>query len=83
MNCDCIESIEKDAKARLSEQGRYKKPIKEVKMQGVIIRVTKDMGLQSATASTLQIELDGQKKKETMHMVHSYCPFCGTKIEGA
>lgn len=83
MNCGCIARIEKDVTTRLGEQGRFKKPIKKVEMQGVVIRVTKDLGLQSATANTLQIELEGQKKKETMQMMHSYCPFCGTKIESA
>lgn len=83
MNCGCVTRIENDVKAKLTEQGRFKKPIKEVEMQGVAMVITKDLGLQSITANEIYIELDGQKKKEKMRMVHSYCPFCGTKIESA
>lgn len=83
MNCGCITRIENDVKATLIEQGRFKKPIKDVTMKGVVMVVSDDLGLQSITANEIQIELEGQKKKETLRMVHSYCPFCGAKIKSA
>jgi hypothetical protein len=66
---------------KLTKDKKFKKPIKRVSMRGVAIQVTKEMNLKTRTLNTMEIELDGQKKPVTMNMFHSYCPFCGTKIE--
>lgn len=80
MNCTCIEDIEKKALDRLIEKSKFNKPVKAVKMQGVVIQFGGNQAV-ARTSNTLEIELEGQKKKSTMSMLHSYCPFCGVKQE--
>lgn len=52
-------------------------------MQGVAIQFGKADGAVTRTVNTLEITLEGQKKKEVMNMLHTYCPFCGVKQEDA
>ena len=35
------------------------------------------------TTNELQVTLEGQRKVKSVSIVHSYCPFCGTKYEAA
>lgn len=78
MNCTCIEDIEKKALDKLIEKGKFNKPVKAVKMQGVVIQFGGNQAV-ACTSNALEIELEGQKKKQTMSMLHSFCPFCGVK----
>lgn len=80
MNCTCIEDIEKKALARLIEKGELKKPVKRVSMRGVVLGIT-ETTMVTRTVNVLEIELEGQKKLETMSMFHNYCPFCGITQE--
>ena len=72
--CECVGKIEKDIKDRVKDD--YKKPVKEVKLAGKILSFGD--GKVKAT-STFNVELEGQKKTETVKLVHAYCPFCGEK----
>lgn len=76
MNCTCITDLENKVTAMLIEQGRFKKPIKRVEMQGVTLKLLEGSAV-SATVNVIEIELEGQKKLEKINMFHSYCPFCG------
>lgn len=80
MNCTCIEDIEKKALACLIENGKLKKPVLRVSMRGVVFGVT-EKTVVTRTVNVLEIELEGQKKLETMSMFHSFCPFCGINQE--
>lgn len=40
-----------------------------------------DNSLVLRTCSRAIIELEGQKKKLEQNIMHSYCPFCGEKID--
>lgn len=81
MNCNCISDIERRVKEHVIKNGKMKKPVNDVRMQGVVIGVTDGNDMYTRTANTMEITLEGQKKKETMSMFHSYCPFCGVKYE--
>jgi hypothetical protein len=78
MNCTCISDLEKKSKAHFVERGMFKKPIKSVVMKGVTLGIT-DTQCVTRTANYLEIELEGQKKKEQIAMFHTFCPFCGVK----
>ena len=78
MNCTCISDIEKKVKQHLIDQGKLKKPVKAVFMQGVILQIV-DHGATTRTVNYLEIELEGQKKREQISMTHTFCPFCGVK----
>ena len=80
MNCTCVSDIEKKVLDQLTEKGRFNKPVKTVKMKGVVIQFGGNQAV-SRTSNVLEIELEGQKKMPTMSMVHSFCPFCGIKQE--
>lgn len=79
MKCNCISEIEEKVQANITERGLYKKPVRRVTLQGVTFVVNGNR-METKTYNTMDIELDGQKKHETLSMVHSFCPFCGTKI---
>ena len=79
MNCTCISRIEKKITAHLLENGKFKKPVKSVRMDGTVMTFEKNAV--TRTANFINIELEGQKKLERMSMIHTFCPFCGVKQE--
>lgn len=82
MNCTCISDLEKKALNELVEMGKFNKPVKAVRMTGVVIQFGNPKAV-ARTSNVLEIELEGQKKMQTMNLLHSYCPFCGIKQEQA
>jgi hypothetical protein len=81
MNCDCITKLERDAAEKLRKDGKFKKPVIQVRLRCVGTQITKEMSLRLRTFNEFEISLEGQKKPVFMNMFHSFCPFCGTKIE--
>ena len=79
--CNCIEEIEEKVKKHLTEIGKYKKPITKVEACGKGFSV--DDHFQNVIWHDFEITLEGQKKKPTIPVKHSYCPFCGEKKEQA
>jgi len=78
MNCTCVSDLEKKLLAHFSEQGKYKKPVKGVRILGIAITFGRNE-TKIRTCSSIEVELEGQKKKETISMFHTFCPFCGIK----
>jgi len=78
MNCTCVSDIEKRLLAHCIEKGKYKKPVKGVRMLGTAITIGGNEA-KIRTCNSIEIELEGQKKKETISMFHTFCPFCGIK----
>lgn len=76
MNCDCVEKVLAKAKKHILERPPYKKKIKEITLGGQLISIDGGNWV-TRTYSDILIELEGQKKKETMSLAHSFCPFCG------
>jgi hypothetical protein len=79
MKCNCIFDIEKKVFETVSTNGRFKKPVLKVKLEGVGFFVVGNT-MVGRTVNMLSIELEGQKKLEKMTMAHSFCPFCGIKL---
>ncbi|MDY6979368.1 MAG: hypothetical protein SV201_05765 [Pseudomonadota bacterium] len=77
MACDCIANIETKALQKMQAGNDFKKPVTNVAMGGVVFSIGQSMSVK--TVNKLEITLEGQKKKATMNMVHTFCPFCGTK----
>lgn len=80
--CDCITEIEKTALDDMQEKKRYKKPVAAVRMEGVVFPITGDK-MTTRTCNVLEVELEGQKKRQEVSMFHTYCPFCGQKYDAA
>ena len=78
--CDCISKVEQNLLTRLQDDKTFKKPVKAVKLKGVIFPITKD-GLSRRSSSEVEIELEGQKRKNKVSLAHSFCPFCGKAYE--
>lgn len=76
MPCKCIEDITKAMEGYIA--GKYKKPVKNVSLVEILFMFP---DLAFVTHSTFEIELEGQKIKETIKINHSYCPFCGKQID--
>ena len=75
--CVCVRDIENKAKETFSD-GRFKRAVLSVRMDGVVFPIHhNDVGMK--TSNQLEVTLSGQKKRPTVTMMHSYCPFCGEK----
>ena len=74
--CNCISELTK--KLRGHYDGKFKKPIDQLTIQSCINFESGSLD----TYSEVKISLAGQKKREDVMLVHSYCPFCGVKIRG-
>ncbi|OPX57044.1 hypothetical protein SAMN02745127_02096 [Oceanospirillum multiglobuliferum] len=79
--CDCITDIEKQATAKLQQSSSFKKPVREVRMKGIVYPLTDRLNIGMVTCNFLEVELEGQKKRHEMSISHSFCPFCGEKYE--
>ncbi|NOR69999.1 MAG: hypothetical protein GQ532_09965 [Methylomarinum sp.] len=80
MNCNCISEVTARLKSHLVENPQFKKPVVDVQLSEVAMLFGKG-DLKSCTYTTLLITLEGQKKKNKTDILHSFCPFCGVKIE--
>ena len=79
--CECVKELEKKTLDYLRGEGRsFKKPVVKTRLKDVSFPVIKNT-LVMRTSSDLEIELEGQKKKPTKAIIHSFCPFCGVKYE--
>jgi len=82
MNCNCLEIIEGKMCTRFNEQNRYgKNSVVKVSINEKALMFSDDLSQsQIKTYSTIKIELSNGKKKNE-DLLHSYCPWCGKKIE--
>lgn len=71
MKCDCIRSIEK----RLLEDENILDA--EVLTAGIIFGKTTEL----ITHTEFGVTVKGKKKQQIKNVLHSFCPFCGTKIK--
>ena len=77
MNCNCLETVPQT----VLEKQRYKgHPIGHCKIKETAFQYGSE-GFKRFTCSTLELEVEGRKTPVQVTMAHSYCPFCGTKIE--
>ena len=74
--CNCQSELEALVLEKVNADKRYKKPAIKVTMQGI----SYVMGGGTVTTQTntqFEVELEGQKKKPHVPIMHSYCAFCG------
>jgi hypothetical protein len=76
MNCDCLTEIKAKLLEHVKRPGHFKKPVKRLELLGITM-LLQDNKFITKTFSQVEVELEGQKKKETFQMVHSFCPYCG------
>jgi len=77
--CDCIEKMENAAKEHVIKNKTFKKTVISARMKGMAMMFNPPL---YRSYSEVEFELEGQKKKPTLSMVHTYCPFCGIKVTG-
>lgn len=78
MNCDCIEKAMQDVQNRLQEQTT--KLISNVEFNETAWLVLKDNSVDTVTCSSLNYQIEGKKKPQTVTLTHTYCPFCGQPV---
>ena len=75
MKCDCIETIESEVK----ESGFGGKKVTKATIETSFVFGKK--GMYSTTSTNFHITLDGAKKPKVIQVMHTFCPFCGVKIQ--
>lgn len=80
MRCECVERIKKNALEKLQNEQPYKKPVESLRFKEMLLSLAGGVP-EEFTCNTLEITLDGQKKKEMISVAHKYCPFCGIKTK--
>lgn len=74
--CDCINTIEKKVFEKYKDEKFNNKTVNSANFM--------DIGFfasgRSKTFSRIGLDLNGQKKKWEINMIHSFCPFCGEKV---
>jgi hypothetical protein len=78
MNCTCVQDIEK--KFIGIEFGEKKKKINKATLTSSAL-LFGDNKLTRVTCSVIDLEVEGYKRTQSHNMIHSFCPFCGVKIE--
>ena len=77
-NCNCISDTETRIKKHVIEKEIFKKPVKSASLKSVAVTFPHFI---RRSVSEIEFELEGQKKKPTISIFHTYCPFCGVKVE--
>ena len=78
MNCNCLTTIKNELLEAIQSESTYKKTVINASLKEVDM-VKTGSKMFSRTYTSIEIELDGQKKLEKSNLVHTYCPFCGVK----
>jgi len=78
MNCECLTNTEKKLLDNYNANEKNKKKALSASIEKGFIFGKK---LQTITYSNVAFQLEGQKKECKLRLFHSFCPFCGIKIE--
>lgn len=77
MQCKCVGEIKSALTKDFTDNPRFKKPVKRVDLLGVGFGIDSKNNFRARTYNVVEIELEGQKKKERVSLFHCFCPFCG------
>jgi hypothetical protein len=77
MKCNCIKELEKN----ILEQYNKKNKKEAVKATIKIGYVADGKKIFPLPYSIVELEFAGQEKKDKMNLLHSFCAFCGAKID--
>lgn len=76
MKCECISEIPK----KMIRQGNWKgKKLTDATLQETALLFLPGR-IESVTYSTFKCDVEGYKQPVEIKFQHTYCPFCGTKI---
>lgn len=75
--CKCLTNREADIKKKI-QSDNPKKKIKDVTLQTALTFVGK---ISRRSYTEIYVEYENQKRKETINLFHTFCPFCGVEIE--
>lgn len=75
--CDCLYEIPKKIHDKFPTYNN--KNVEEVEVHHVWL--FSDSGMRKGTATDFELSLEGQKKKHSITVNHTFCPFCGKKYE--
>ncbi|MCK5606333.1 hypothetical protein KAR91_30815 [Candidatus Pacearchaeota archaeon] len=83
MNCNCIKEIEttcfkKTQDLQKENLKHLRKTVEKATFRDTCWPIINNT-MTSRTCNTVEIKLEGQKKKKTMTAMHTFCPFCGVK----
>ena len=76
--CNCITIIKEKALANYREGNEFNKPVESVGMREVTFPIIANT-IEMRTYTTLDVELEGAKRKQMRTIIHTFCPFCGEK----
>ena len=78
MNCECLTKLPPRMIEKFNKENTYKHQVLDVTIPKAYIFSEEPT---MRTCTVMEIELEGQKRKINQNIMHSFCPFCGVKIE--
>ena len=78
MKCTCVEDLTTKLTDHYKNSKSFKSPVESVTIPQAL---TFSGNCQAKTFTEVHVVLTGQKKAETVTLVHSFCPFCGVAID--
>lgn len=78
MSCNCIEDLEQKILHKFNNDGQHKGKVKSARIHQALL-----FGKQTIARTYCKVDLtiEGRKSKVQTDLIHSYCPFCGKKLE--
>ncbi|PTX13136.1 hypothetical protein C8N40_11358 [Pontibacter mucosus] len=80
MNCNCIREIKEQVERELIMKG---KKVVRVTVPTELLICENERGAQevkAVTFSELHVQLEELERHQKAIFIHSYCPYCGTKV---
>lgn len=82
MACKCTSELPAKIMAHCNEQKDFQKhPVLEASFKDIVFPINYKGEMTCALKSDVKLTVEGRKSPKITTMIHTFCPFCGTKYK--